>query len=332
MCTRLEAKMKYLFSVSAVLAFVLSSCMNVPESAQENTPTATVFAEDLQESATAETNTGEDVSINSIEIVGGNKESLREFIKQWLVPVYPDGSSQDMTVYIGSMPKDLPYDLPTPDDARIIGSITGSWVDYMLIFDTSLPSKSIHEFYAQNLTDTGWNEAPTNQGQSGFVSQSGLYSGYCHEDHEAFLRVETPSISNEKTSIRLNLDIDPDPYNCDAAAVSSGYSYENLIPQLTAPSGTLIQSGGAGSSDRDAEVTASLQSDLSPVELVEFYNQPLLASGWKMQDSGNGEGAAWSHWTFTDEQETNWLGSLIVLKASANSDRLFALLRIEKDK
>jgi len=324
--------MKYLFSISAVLAFVLSSCVNVPESALENTPAATAFAEDLQESTPAGTNTGEDLSTNSIEIVGGNEESLREFIKQWLVPVYPDGSSQDMTVYIGSMPKDLPYDLPTPDDARMIGSITGSWVDYMLIFDTNLPSKSIHEFYAKTLIEKGWNEAPTNQGQSGFVSQSDLYSGYCHEDDDVFLNVETPSISDGKTSIRLNLDISPHPYNCDAAAVSSGYSYEKLIPQLEAPNGTLIQSGGAGSSDHDAEVTASLQSDLSPVELADFYNQQLLASGWKMQDSGNGEGAAWSHWTFTDEQETHWLGSLIVLKASANSDRLFALLRIEKDK
>jgi hypothetical protein len=324
--------MKYLFSISAVLAFVLSSCINVPESAQENTPTATAFAEDLQESTPAETNTGEDVSTNSIEIVGGNDESLREFIKQWLVPAYPDGSSQDMTVYIGNMPKDLPYDLPTPDDARIIGSITGSWVDYMLIFETSLPPESIHEFYAQNLTDKGWHEGPTNQGQGGFVSTSDLFRGYCHEDDGAFLNVETPSISAEKTSIRLNLDVSPHPYNCDAAPVSSGSSYENLIPQLEAPTGTLIQGASSGGSDRDAEVTASLQSDLSPVELVEFYNEQLLASGWKMQNSGNGEGAAWSHWTFTDEQETNWLGSLIVLKASADSDRLFALLRIEKDK
>ena len=120
MCTRLEAKMKYLFNISAVLAFVLSSCINVPESAQENTPAATAFAEDLQESTPAETNIGEDISTNSIEIVGGNDESLREFIKQWLVPAYPDGSSKDMTVYIGSVPKDLPYDLPTPDDASIV--------------------------------------------------------------------------------------------------------------------------------------------------------------------------------------------------------------------
>lgn len=328
--------MKYLFSVSAVLAFVLSSCIPVPESTQEKTPTATAFAEDVQGSVPADTDTGEDASTHSIEVIGGNEESLREFIKQWIVPVNPDNSSQ-VTVYISSLPNDLPYDLPTPDDARIIGSITGNWIDYMLLFDTRLPSESIHEFYAQNLTAKGWQEAPTNAGQGGFVPPSASYSGYCHEDGDAFLSVETPSVSDEQTGIRLNLDISPPSYSCDAAAISSGTSYEKLIPQLEAPSGTMIQSGGASSSDRDAEITAHLQSDLSPAELVEFYNQQLLVSGWDMQASGdaqasgNGEGAAWSHWTFTDEQATNWLGSLIVLKTSADNDRLFALLRIEQD-
>jgi hypothetical protein len=323
--------MKYLLSVSAVLTLILSSCISAPESAQDNTPPSTASAEDLQDSTISETNVGEDVSTNSIEIIGGDEESLREFIKQWLVPVNPDGSSKDMTVYIGSTPKDLPYDLPTPDDARIIGSVTGSRVDYMLVLDTSLSSKSIHEFYAQNLTDKGWHEAPTNAGQGGFVSQFDFYRGYCYEDNEAFLTVETPSISDEKTSIRLNLDISPHPYNCQAAAVP-GYSYGKLIPLLEAPSGTVIQSGGSSSGDYQADVTANLQSDLSPIELVEFYNQKLLAAEWKMQDSGNGEEAAWSHWTFTDEQEKNWLGLLVVLNTSANNDRLFALLRIEKDK
>lgn len=324
--------MKVLFSVCAVLAFLLSNCVNVPASAQEIAPTSTAIEEDIQESTSDKTNTGEGVTTSSIEVVGGDEESLREFIRQWLTPVYPDGSSQDMTVYIGSTPGDLPYDLPTPDDARIIGSITGSWVDYMLIFDTNLSSKSIHEFYAQNLTDQGWHEAPRGPGQGGFFSHSDLYSGYCREDDDVFLNVETPSISDEKTGIRLNLDISPPSYNCDASAAGPGSPYERLIPELGAPSGTLVQSGGSSSGDYEADVTASLLSDLSPIELVEFYNQKLLAAGWEMQGSGNGEGAAWSHWTFTAEQEANWLGSLIVLKASANSDKAFALLRIEKDK
>lgn len=324
--------MKYLFSFSTVLVFILSSCANVPASVQENLPTATAF---IEEGAPLETNSGGNVSV---EVIGGDEESLREFIKQWLVPVQTDGSSQDMIVYIGSLPKELPYDLPIPEDAHMVGSITGSWVDYLLIFDTRLSSKAIHTFYAENLTGQGWQEAPANAGPGGFISSTDLFSGYCHEAEDAFLNVETGLNFNGQTSVRLNLDISPPPFNCDASAISSGSLYEKLMPQLETPGGTIVQSGGASSSDHEAEITAHLQSDLSPLQLVEFYNEQLLAFGWKMQDSGdvqgsgNGEGAAWSHWTFTDEQENNWHGSLIVVKTSANSDKLFALLRIEKGK
>jgi hypothetical protein len=206
--------MKNQFSMLVALIFVLSSCIYVPESPQENTPSATALSEDPQVAST-----------NSLEIVGG----------------------------------------------------------------------------------------------------------YCHDDDDAFLSVETTPISTEKTSIRLTLDISPPSYSCDSVAAFSGFSYDSLIPQLVTPKGIFIQSGGASSSDRDAEVTASMQSDLSPVEIVEIYNQLLLSSGWKMQDNGNTDNAAWSHWTFTDEQENKWLDQLIVLKASGENDRLLALVRIEKD-
>lgn len=195
--------MKHLLTVITLLTLVLSGCTNIAESVQENTPTltATVLVENTPENAPTETIPAEGISEKSIEIVGGNEKSLREFINQWLIPVYPDGSSQDITVYISSMPKDIPYDLPTPDDARIIGSITGNWADYLLIFDTSLTSKSIHEFYAQSLIEKGWHEAPTNQGQSGFISQSDLYSGYCYENDAAFLSIETPSLPDRKSVV-----------------------------------------------------------------------------------------------------------------------------------
>lgn len=315
--------MKYLFSISVVLVFALSSCTNIPEGMPQNPPIPTTVAEDLQETTPAETNT--------IEVVGGSEEALREFIKHWILPI-PDVSSQDMTVYISSLPKDLPYDVPTPDDAGIIGSITGGWVDYLLIFDTSLSKESIHEFYAQNLADKGWHAERTNTGQVGFVSQSHLYSSYCHEGNVALLTVETPLTSTEKASIRLSLDLSPQPHDCDGTAVPRSSFDERLIPQLEAPSGTRLLSGGVSTGDYEADVTHSLQSDLSSIELLEFYDQQLLASGWKMQDSGNGGGAAWSHWAFTDEQDNNWLASLIIVKRSADSDRLFAFLRMEQDK
>ena len=165
----------------------------------------------------------------------------------------------------------------------------------------------------------------------GFTSQSNLYKSYCYKENEAFLSVETPSISAEKTSIRLNLDISPDSYACNPDA-SYGASYMNLIPALNAPTGVAVQGTGAGSSDRDANVTATLKGNLSAAEVAEFYNEQLRAAGWEMQNENQGEGAAWSNWTFQDEQGTDWFGALMVLESSAENETLFAFVSIEKNK
>lgn len=321
--------MKYLFTVLGVFAFVLSGCASIiPQEDIQNEPASGEIQQEI-------TSSGSESDMSSpgidVEVVGGDDASLREFIKQWLLPVYPDGSSDIMTVYIASIPKDVPYDLPAPDDARTIGSITGGWVDYLLMFDTGLDINAIHEFYAQALADKGWQEAPINQGGGGFVSQSNQYQGFCQEDGKAYLSIETPSISEAKTAIRLSLDTSPDSYMCNPDNPNQGISHENLIPQLKAPEGALVQGGGSGGSDKDAEISASIKSDLSSTELVEFYNEQLLAAGWEMQNTSSGDGAAWSNWRLKDEQGVNWIGSLLVVKSAPDKDALFALLRIIKD-
>jgi hypothetical protein len=236
-------KMKYLCAAITLLTLVLSSCANVPANVQENTLTATEAA-----------------SAGSIEVVGGDEEALREFIRQWAVPSYSDGSSQGITVYIGSTPNDVPYELPTPADSRTIGSITGTWADYMLIFDSNLTAESIHKFYEQSLIDQGWKEAPT-MGGGGFTGQSSSYRWYCYGENEAVLGVETPSAPNKKSSIRLTLDLSPDPHMCSADP-NYGSTPISVIPELKAPKGISVQGTGAGSSDRDAQVTANLKGDL----------------------------------------------------------------------
>lgn len=324
--------MKQLINISVMLILISSGCTNVPKTLQENGPTTTALTENLQDSTPTASNIGEDTPAHSIEVVGGDEQSLREFIQLWLGPVDSNSPSQQMTVSIGSLPEEMPYELPKPDDARIIGGVTGGWTDYRLILDTSLSSKSVHEFYAQSLTGKGWHPLLTNGGQGGFINEADFSSEYCYEHGDAFLTVQTPSVSDGKTTIRLYLDLSPEIYNCGDFYTSSVYPSEKLIPNLDAPAGTIIQNGGGSGSPYDAEVTASLKSSLSAIELAEFYHPQLLVLGWTMRSSGSEEGAAWSHWTFTDEHKNSWLGSLIVLKASPHSDRLFVVCRIEEEK
>lgn len=323
--------MKYLSGILIIFTFVISACGNIIPSQQGGTQSEPAPAEEMQQVTAAGSDAAQNGSGITVEVVGGDEASLREFIRQWMTPGgYPGSSMKDMTVYIGSTPKDMPYDLPVPEGARVIGSITGGWVDQQLLFDSDLDSKTVNEFYAKNLPDKGWQPAPTNQGQGGFVSQSDQYNNYCQKDGNAYLTVETPSIAEGKTGIRLTLDTDPDPHLCDASAAGTGYSHDKLIPQLKAPEGTVVQGGGAGMSDRDAETSASLNSKLSPGELLEIYNQQLVDAGWKMQNSDSGAGGAWSQWTLKDEQGKDWLGSLIIVESAPDSDSLYAVLRIEK--
>ena len=321
--------MKYLSGFLILFVLVLAGCASIiPQDSAQNEPAT---GEYMQQVTSAESVTAQNGSEIKVEVVGGDDASLREFIKQWMTPGgYPGSSIEDMTVYIGSTPENLPYELPVPENSRTIGSITGGWVDYQLLFDSDLDSKAVSAFYSKSLPDQGWQQAPTNQGQGGFISQSDQYQYYCQKDGNAYLTIETPSTSEGKTGIRLTLDTNSDPRMCDASAAGSGYSHDKLLPQLKAPEGTFVQGGGAGMSDRDAETSASLSSKLSTGELLEIYNQQLVDAGWKMQNSDSGEGGAWSQWTLKDEQGKDWLGSLIIVKSSPDSDSLYALLRIEK--
>jgi hypothetical protein len=57
----------------------------------------------------------------------------------------------------------------------------------------------------------------------------------------------------------------------------------------------------------------------------------LVAAGWEMQSENQGEGAAWSNWSFLDEQGTDWIGALMVVEVSSESNALFATVTILKN-
>ncbi len=326
--------MKKLLTLLVVLTFALTSCTGASEIAQKNTST------DLASEPNSPVDSNPNPVMDPVEIIGGDEEALREFLSSWFGQMYPyrKGSTQKEAVYIGSLPDDMPYDLPVPNEVRIIGSVTGAWTDYMLVFDTDLSAQEIREFYAQNLIKDGWREEEQNVIPGGFVEDKNqtLYIGYCHEENDAYLGIETPLLANGKTALRLNLDLTPE-YNCGPVLNTHGYGVDYLLPQLGAPKGAIMQMGGSSSGDREAETTASLKTDLSPVELVEFYNQQLEAAGWELQTSTSaqaddgGGGAAWSIWKFTDEEGRNWNGSLMVLRTSAEDDT-FASLRVKLDR
>jgi hypothetical protein len=55
--------------------------------------------------------------------VGGDEQALREFIQQYLSPVYPGAGNNKMKILIGGLPDGLPVELPMPEGARVIASV-----------------------------------------------------------------------------------------------------------------------------------------------------------------------------------------------------------------
>lgn len=316
--------MKIFRTITVITILILTGCASAsPGVTPEST---TSLAESAEEIAPAETLPVTESS-DSIEVTGGDESALREFIHLWFAPVYPTDSAQKPMVYIKSLPQGIPHNLPIPDGARIIGSVTGYPVEYSIILSANQDSKAVQKFYERVLVEDGWRKAPA---QGGFGYEADLFSGYCYDDNSAFLQVETPALSKTETMIRLSLDIQPEAYQCDSGPYI-GPIYMSLIPILHAPNGVAVTgSGSGGGIDTDGYTTMTLQGNISEIEVMENYNQQLAAAGWEMKNNGSEDGTAWSNWTFRDETGAGWAGSLIVVKSIPESGSLFVLLRVEK--
>lgn len=82
--------MKRLFVAIPLFALLLWGCASKPEISQDNTVIATEST--IQESNDSIVVLNSDLSI---EVVGGDENTLRDFITQWFIPVYSDNSIHD---------------------------------------------------------------------------------------------------------------------------------------------------------------------------------------------------------------------------------------------
>ena len=97
---------------------------------------------------------------STVEVIGGDEASLREFLQRWLAPIYPGAPGGVITVRIAAMPADLPVDVPLPEGARTVASVQQPETYSQIILDSDLNTTQISEFYSQTLSSAGWQLAP----------------------------------------------------------------------------------------------------------------------------------------------------------------------------
>ena len=270
-------------------------------------------------------------NVEPIDVVGGDEAALREFISRIFSPVYGGQTVGNPRVLIGELPNDLPYEIPLPDDTRVIGSMDVSEASStFVLLDSGLSPAEVIQFYEETLPESGWQASDQgNQGVGFTVPAATTGMVFCNTDNYS-LTVTVLELG-ESTDVRIQMS----QYSgqCSPSTGMNTSEDANLLPTLEAPAGTIIRSGGSiGGITGGLGLSASLESDLSVEALAVHYNDQLEAQDWTLVRKGSTEGAAWSNWTFSDDNGNGWAGTLMVLETPTGADGRFVFLQIGRIK
>jgi len=267
----------------------------------------------------------------TVKIIGGDEESLREFVQRWLTPAYTGAPGGETQVWMGAFPEKLPVDLPLPEGARIVASVQEPEVYTQVILDTALTSAEVTDFYSRTLSAAGWQSAPQAQQGGGFVGPEDSSLRYCLEGEKAYLEVWSLETPGGPTDVRLNLYPPANASFCRNSEQGSTDAGMSLIPSLVAPPGTRVTGGSSGSSgDGSANVSTDFESSLTVEELLAHYNAQLEEASWELVDQGVTQVVAWSTWKLKDQNGDEWGGTLFVLKGHLSETRRFAMFSVER--
>lgn len=318
------------FSLTLSACTALLPQTAVPEEAADtaNAPGSGVVVQQVFEEVVVGQGTGETGPV-TVELIGGDEAALREFISRYIT--YPGAEADHVRVYLGSLPPELPYALPMPESARVVGSVQQTRYEGLQVIaeEASLSPEEVQAFYAQALPEVGWKMADPAQYGGGFVS-SDYSTTYC-QGEDIFLTTNAGELPDGKTDVRIFIQSSQGYSPCASDPAYSDPMSE-LIPALKNPPGTRMSSGGGGggSSDQDAYNETHLEGEISASEAAAHYNEQLAAAGWTLVESGSTDGLGWSTWTLTNAEGEAWTGTLIVSDIPPGSGKLFAYVRVER--
>lgn len=265
----------------------------------------------------------------AVEVIGGDEASLRQLLARALHYAYAEGG--DTFIYVGSLPPELPVDLPLPEGSRVIGTVDrGRTVGTEIFLDADLSREEAIDFYQEQLGVLGWVSPEEAYPATGFVPESFPSLTLCQGEGEASLWLTASESSEGTTDLRLNLQAAPEYSPCKGG-YGPGYEErtQELLPALTSPAGATVRSGGSSSGADEADISASIRTGLSAGDLEDHYHGQILEDGWIETKRASGEGASWSFWEREVDGE-KWVGTLLVLESPAVEDQIFAWFRIER--
>jgi hypothetical protein len=272
---------------------------------------------------------------SKIEVLGGEEDTLREFIQRYVGQGYYGMVEGDTRILIGSLPETLPFNLPLPEDTQVVGSVIreGPTESIEIIMDVDGTPEEAIAFFSDGFSGRKWKVIEEPGAGGGFISFEFMGITYCYNKDEAFLTLNARELDARKTDVRVYIQHPLDPYaNCAQLDYGAGPGAPyDLIPPLVAPKGAIQRVGGGGGSGmNDQYISTTLETDLNAKALLDHYNLQLEEAGWESVSEVNVGGAAWSHWLMKDDQGRAWDGMLLIIESASNTEGRFALLQIER--
>ncbi|MEO8609279.1 MAG: hypothetical protein ABI690_15415 [Chloroflexota bacterium] len=296
---------------------------------------ALVAAQNIQSNVPGDNGSDGQATNPSPQVIGGDEAGLRALLSRI---VSSSGFPPDQSAaYVRQLPDNLPFNLPLPDKANIVGSVFYGSPGYtQVILDAQQTPDEIVQFFRDSLTTSDWSSlSADNSPVGGFVAQPWSQAFFCYQTTQAMLRVLAEG-GDSATNVSITITAPADTTACGGAGAgaSPGEPF-TLLPQLQVPAGvSLLPSGtgggGLGSAGKYTSLLTALTSDLPLSKIADAYNEQLKALGWQPISQEANAKMNWSGWTVLDADGKTWAGTFMVSANPAVTGRYSAQVIIEE--
>lgn len=245
------------------------------------------------------------------------------------------------------LPDDLPFALPLPEGARILGALNLAQSDdpeqpdlpgrlaplaIILVETPYYPVEQGAQRLSAALEAQGWTQNVMPQHMRGgfaHVVPNYNFMRFGSAANDYILSISpAPSASAQITtfSISVNQETSAPPQR----RIDYREQRES-IPALFPPPGATQQGGGGSGGNGRSWVTATLSTDHSVTEVMANYDRQLESGGWRRRSGGSSDSVGWSFWAFNDIEGAEGRGALAVLGDPGHPRDYLALIQIETD-
>jgi hypothetical protein len=171
-----------------------------------------------------------------------DEATFRELAMKLIAARYPNPQSgEPPQLLVGRLPPDLPFELPLPEGARVLGSLLqGDVSTAIMVLVTERPPDQVVGFYKERLKAAGWSKQEFPGQQRGFVHSGPMSPSFAHfflGDTGPTLIVTAFADVDGRTTTQILLN--PEGRRFPAAHRRMGPAHDvwSVLPAILAPAG-----------------------------------------------------------------------------------------------